>query len=91
MRITKKVQETIRIYIPTKEYLDKGRGFQDIAQRTFDAGYSRGAVFPDRIIWPGNPLWPPDEEVCLEYHRPVEQEHEIDDIRALPEHDGNTS
>lgn len=36
LKITQRITETIRIFIPTEEYLDKGHYYQNIAQRTFD-------------------------------------------------------
>lgn len=74
MKINKRISEEIRIDIPTLDYLNRTDSFQEIHQWAFDNGWGNLRVLPDKIIWPGNALWKPDETVTLIYSRSVGEE-----------------
>jgi hypothetical protein len=69
-----KTRESIWIEIDTPDYLNRSDRFQEIHQWAFDNGWGNLRVLPDKIIWPGNPLWKPDETVTLIYSRSVGEE-----------------
>lgn len=69
--------ETIQIEIETLDYLNRTEKFQEIHQWAFDNGWGNLRVLPDKIIWPGNALWPADKIVALMYSRTLD-ENEVD-------------